>query len=214
MKIVIFGLNEMAQLAHYYLSQKYEIAGFTVNRQYKTQSIFCNLPVVDFESITDIFPPSEHLMFAPIYAKNMNQFRKNIYQQCKDLNYRFISYISPYALTSNASIGENCFIFEGCNLQPFSEIGNNVIIWSYSHIGHHSRLEDNIFVSSHVVVCGKCLIEEFSFLGTNSTIRDQITVRQGTLIGQSASVTQDTESWRVYTGVPAKKTKQLSTDIY
>ncbi len=68
--------------------------------------------------------------------------------------------------------------------------------------------------SEHEVVAfsGHCVIEPYSFFGVNSTIRDQIHLAEGTLIGMDSSVTTDTEPWSVYTGVPARKRSVPSTE--
>ena len=84
------------------------------------------------------------------------------------------------------------------NIQPYVSIGNNVILWSGNHIGHHSKIEDHVFITSHCVISGNCLIKSYSWLGVNSTLRNNITLEQGSLIAMSASIIKDTEKYTVY----------------
>jgi len=54
-----------------------------------------------------------------------------------------------------------------------------------------------------VVVSGHCVIEDNVFMGVNATIRDGITIAEGTLIGMGAVIGKPTKPWSVYTGNPA-----------
>ncbi|RYF03152.1 MAG: sugar O-acyltransferase, partial [Oxalobacteraceae bacterium] len=52
---------------------------------------------------------------------------------------------------------------------------------------------------------GHCTIGSYSFFGVNSTIRDYLTIGEGTLVGMAAAVTKNTDAWGVYVGNPAEK---------
>jgi len=206
-KVVIFGIENFAQLAHFYLKHdsEHEIVAFTVNARYLVQNEFMGLPVVVFEDILGIFPPNNYSLFVPMSPAKMNKIRTNIYLQAKGMGYRFISYISSRATYYDTPVGENCFIFENNVIQPYSHIGNNVIIWSGNHIGHHSVIQDNVMITSHVVISGHCEICSYSFFGVNSTIRDRLKIAEGTFVAMGSSIMQETEAWCAYKGNPAEK---------
>ncbi|KQS31309.1 acetyltransferase [Dyadobacter sp. Leaf189] len=216
-KIIIFGVLDTAELAHYYLTHdsEHEIVAFTVNRQYIEQDTFKGLPVVAFEDVETIFSPAEYSFFAPMTGRNMNRNREAIYNEAKAKGYQFISYISSKATIFGNEIGENCFILEDNTIQPFTTIGNNVVMWSGNHIGHHGQIKDHVFFTSHVVLSGHCVVESYSFFGVNSTIRDYTTIAQGTLVGMASAITKETEEWGIYVGNPAKKVPgKLSHEAY
>ncbi len=199
---------DTAELAHYYLDHDsdHEVVAFTVNREFITDPSFHGLPVVAFEDVETLFPPSDYSFFAPMTGRNMNRNREKIYNEAKSKGYSFISYISSYAtILDRKVVGENCFILEDNTIQPFTTIGNNVVLWSGNHIGHHGQIKDHVFFTSHVVLSGHCIVESYSFFGVNSTIRDYTTIAQGSLVGMSASITKETEEWGIYIGNPAKK---------
>ena len=53
-KVVIFGLNDLAEIAWFYLTKEYNNlspAAFTVNDEYITQNTYHNLPIVPFEEL-------------------------------------------------------------------------------------------------------------------------------------------------------------------
>lgn len=217
-KVIIFGLLDTAELAHYYLENDsvHEVVAFTVSKKYLKEKFFKGLPVVPFEDLEHFYSPKDYHLFAPMTAKQMNQLRERIYLEGKEKGFQYINYISSKATLFNNKIGENCFILEDNTLQPFTTIGNNVVMWSGNHIGHHGEIKDHVFFTSHVVMSGHCLIESNCFLGVNATIRDYSHLSKGTLLAMGASLTkQRTEEWSVYVGNPAKKLEgKLSVELY
>ncbi len=216
-KIIIFGIKDLAELAHYYLENdsEHEVVAFSVNDQFMPEtSLFHNLPVVPFEKIERIYPVNDYLFFAPLTHKNMNRDRERVYNDIKGKGFKMINYISTRATVfDNVKLGDNCFVLEDNTLQPFVEIGNNVVLWSGNHIGHHSVLKDHVFLTSHVVISGNCIIEANCFIGVNSALKENITLGEGTFIAMSTSITKNTESFSVYTGNPAKKIDMSSLKI-
>ena len=216
-KVVIFGIQDYAELAHYYLENDsdHEVVAFCVNKSYIPEDgKFKGLPVVAFEEVAHQYPPGDFSFFAPMSPKKMNQLREQVYTDLKALGYELISYVSSKATICKNPIGDNCFILEDNTLQPFTSIGNNVVLWSGNHIGHHGQIKDHVTFTSHVVMSGHCVIGENSFFGVNATLRDGLNIGKGTLVGMAAAITKDTEEWGVYIGNPAKKLEnKLSTSL-
>lgn len=215
-KVVIFGVKDFAELAHFYLEHDspHEVVGFSVNRDFVPEGgKFCGLPVVPFEEVETIFPPGEHMFFGPMSPKNMNRDREQVYNAIKTKGYVCISYVSSKATLFGNEIGDNCFILEDNTIQPFTKIGNNVVLWSGNHIGHHSVIRDHVMFTSHVVMSGHCEIGAYSFFGVNATLRDGLKIAEGTFVAMAAAVMHDTEGWGVYKGNPAEKLGMPSTKI-
>ena len=215
-KVIIFGSKDLAELAHYYLTNDsdYEVVAFTVNKEYLIEDTFLGLPIVPFEDIESLYPPSEYLFFAPMTGIKMNTVRKNIYEEGKKKGYKYISYISSKATVCGNKIGENCFILEDNTLQPFTSIGNNVVMWSGNHIGHHGKIEDHVFFTSHVVLSGHCHVKERAWFGVNSTIRDGVVIGEGSLIAMGSLITKNVDDNGFYIGSPAKKQEKSALEVY
>lgn len=206
--IIIFGLNDLAEMANYYLKHDnkysgYEVLGFTVHREFldklgKTE--FQGLPIIAFEDLDEMYS-TRYKMIAPVTD---NKLRVKVYKEAKEKGFEFISYVSEKCTDFSEYIGENCFILEDNTLQPFTHIGNNVILWSGNHIGHHSKIEDNVFITSHVVISGHVQVKQGAYLGVNSTIRDGITIGENCIIGMGSLVTKNTEPNQTYIGAPAR----------
>ena len=216
-KVIIFGIKDLADLAHYYFKNdsNHEVVAFSVSEQFLPESrLFNNLPVVPFEKIEKNYSTENYMFFAPLTHKNMNRDRERVYNEIKVKGYKLVNYISTKAtFFKNLKIGENCFILEDNTIQPFVEIGNNVVLWSGNHIGHHSKIGDHVFITSQIVVSGNCIIEPNCFIGVNSALKENTTLGESTFIAMSSCITKNTEPFSIYNGNPAKKNDMSSLNI-
>lgn len=204
-KLVIFGTSSNSKLARYYFEKdtEYKVVAFTVNQQYITEKIFCDLPVVPFEEIQTTFPSNEYDVFVAIGYTKMNKIREEKYNEIKAMGYKLPNYISPRcSFLTEEPIGDNNLILEDNTIQPFVKIGSNNVFWSGNHIGHDVTIGNHIFITSHVVISGFTQIKNNCFIGVNATLRDGIVVERETLIAAAAVIMENTIEQGVY--LPAK----------
>ncbi|MDR3364254.1 MAG: acetyltransferase [Clostridiales Family XIII bacterium] len=205
--LVIFGIGEQAQLAHWFFSHdtEYRAAAFAVDAAFIGAPSFCGLPVVPFETLAESFAPSAYDLFVAVGYSKVNRLRKEKYLAAKSMGYRCPSYISKQATVLNdMRFGENCFILEDNTIQPFAEIGDNVTLWSGNHIGHHAKIESHCFITSHVVVSGGVTVGESCFIGVNATLRDHIRIGERSVLGAGTLILSDTAPGSVYIGNATK----------
>jgi len=215
-RLVIFGAGDIARLAHHYFTHDspHEVAGFVVDRAFRSGDEFLGLPFADAENVTQRFPPGEYAMFVAISYVHMNAVRAEKYATMKAAGYQLLSYVSSRCSYLSATPpGDNCFILEDNTIQPFVTIGNNVTLWSGNHIGHDSTIEDHCFITSHVVVSGHVRVGTRSFIGVNATLRNSITIAPQTLIGAGAIIMKDTKEKGVYMPERAKLFSKSSDEI-
>lgn len=199
--VVLFGTGDFAQVACEYLRQDspHDVVAFTVHERYVEETELLGLPIVPFERLEELHPPSSCAMFVAVGFSGVNKTRRAMYDECRSKGYELISYVSSKAIhLGEVALGDNSFVFEANVIQPFVRIGSNVIIWSGNHIGHHSRIEDHCFIASHAVISGNVTIGEETFVGVNATFRDGVTVAPRCLIGAGALIMKDTEEGGVY----------------
>jgi sugar O-acyltransferase (sialic acid O-acetyltransferase NeuD family) len=217
--VVILGVGEFAQLAHYYLSKDSprKVGGFTVDDAYVRSSEFRGLPVVPFERVQESFPPDQFDLLVAIGYTDLNAARARKCADAKARGYRLASYVSTRAsVWQDLALGENCFIMEGNLIQPFVAIGSNVIIWCGSVISHHVEIADNCFIASQVTVSGGAKIGTNCFIGVNATIREHVTIGRNCIIGAGALILKDTPAETGYVaaetrsaGIPSNRLKSL-----
>lgn len=211
MKLLIIGNRDFAKMAaaHFNYDSKLHMSAFTVDKEYIEEKLINDFPVIPFDNdITMYCPIKDYVMFAAITYGDLNKTRQKLYEKGKAIGYKFVSYISKYALIAdNCGIGENCFIFEFNNIQYNVRMGNNNIFWSGNHIGHSTEIGNHNFICSHVCISGNCKIGDFNFFGVNSCVSDGIKIGDDCVIGAGAVVIDDCESGKVYVGNPAKAIK-------
>jgi sugar O-acyltransferase (sialic acid O-acetyltransferase NeuD family) len=214
--LVIFGVGDIGQLAHYYFSKEtsFDVVAFTVDAAFLKEGSFCGLPVVPFEEIHINYPPDKCSMFIALSYSKLNSLRKAKYFEAKEKNYQLASFVSARSSVLNeGNIGDNCFIFEDNTIQPFVKIGNNVTLWSGNHIGHHSRIGDHCFIASHVVVSGGVEIEEQCFIGVNATLRDHIRIGERCVVGAGTLLLADAAPDGVYLGQATERSRVPSSRL-
>ncbi len=214
--LVIFGIGDIAELAHYYFStdSDYQVVAFTVDEAYLVSEHFCGLPIVAFEKLEQYYSCTDYELFIAMSYTRLNQVRKDKYLEAKARGYRIASYISSRATVLNqGKIGENGFILEDNTIQPFVTIGNNVTLWSGNHIGHHSVIHDHCFIASHVVVSGGVEIGEFCFIGVNATLRDHIKIGEKSVLGAGTLILADVEPEGVYISTATERSKVSSSRL-
>ena len=212
-KIVLFGDSAFAEIAYEYFTHdsNYEVAAFTVSKSYLKKNSLFNIPVVPFEDVEKIYPPSQYDMHIAIVYINMNRVRIQFYNEAKAKGYTMANYTSSKAfIWRNVTLGDNCFIFEDNTLQPFVTLGSNNVLWSGNHIGHHSKIGDHNFISSHVVISGFCEIGNANFIGVNSTMGNNLSVGDDCLIGSSVHIVKNIPSGSFIKGTP-NKPDEIST---
>ncbi len=207
-KLIIVGAGEFGEIAYEYFQadSEYEVAAFAVEEKYRNMDMLRGLPVINFESMEEKYPPDIFDAFVAVTYVKLNRARRRLYNLTKNKGYRCASYVSSHCFFwENAEIGENSFIFEDNTIQYHVKIGNNVVLWSGNHVGHRTIIEDDVWLTSHDVISGFCHIGKGSFVGVNASIGDNVNVAEDVVIGVGTVVVKDLlQKAGVYIGIPAK----------
>jgi sugar O-acyltransferase (sialic acid O-acetyltransferase NeuD family) len=204
-KLIIVGNSPNSRLARFFFDtdSEYTVVAYAVNKAYRTNEMFDDLPNVALEEIEKSYPPSDYCAFVAVGYSKMNKVRESLYNQMKEKNYTLPNYISSRcSFLTREPIGDNNFILEDNTIQPFVKIGSNNVLWSGNHVGHDGSIGDHNFITSHAVISGFVEITHHTFIGVNSTIRDDIKIAPETLIGAGAIIMKDTIEKGVY--LPAR----------
>ena len=195
-KVVIFGISDFASQVSFYLKQDsdFEIVAYTVDAEYNKEKTFLELPVVDFEKVQEIYPPTEFAMFVAIGYHKLNTTRQTKFKEAKTKGYHLISYIcSRNSYWNDLEVGENCFIMEGNIFMQNVKIADNVIIAVGNKIGHDTVIEENCFITSNVMMGGFCTIKKNSFIGLSAVIKDKTTIAEFNILGAGSIMLKNTK---------------------
>jgi len=195
-KVVIFGVSDFASQVSFYLKQDsdFEIVAYTVDAEYNKEKTFLELPVVDFEKVQEIYPPTEFAMFVAIGYNKLNTTRQIKFNEAKTKGYNLISYIcSRNSYWNDLQVGENCFIMEGNIFMQNVKIADNVIVAIGNKIGHDTVIEENCFITSNVMMGGFCTIKKNSFIGLSAVIKDKTTISEFNILGAGSIMLKNTK---------------------
>lgn len=200
-KILVFGDSAFAEHIYYQFTtfSDSEVVAFVVDKKYRTKSILCDLPVIDFEGVEALYPPEQYKFFVAMGYTGLNALRETKCAQVKALGYNLVSFIHPTCIIApNVTIGENCMLLENTVVQPFAKIADNVFVWAASIICHHSQIGAHTFIASHVCVNGNVVIKNNCFIGANATIRNDIEIQAFCIIGAGCTILESTQAKQVY----------------
>lgn len=206
MKIIIFGVGDLAKQLHFYLSkeEKYQVEFFCVNKEYYSESKYLGKDIITFEDSLEKLSKKEYKFIIGVGYKNL-RMRKKVFEMVKEKGFDLINYISPYAIVYGDIVGEGNIILPNVTIEPFSKINNNNIIWSNSTICHDSLIGNHNFISANSVIGGFSKVKDNNFIGFSSTIKDNIVIDKEVLVGADSLIIKDPENSSVYYGIPAKK---------
>lgn len=207
MDVVIFGLAPQSSVTWHLLahSGRHRVVGFTVDAAYRTTESLHDLPVVDFEQVETIFPPSACAMIVPLGWKRMNRARRDKVAEARAKGYALLPFVADGAVVApDFQVRPNTIIQPGVVVAPFAEIGENCTLRFGAIVSHHSRVGDHCFVATGATLSGSVRVGERCVLGTGCVIRDSVSVAPGCFIGAGAVVVADTRENGVYLGVPAR----------
>ena len=209
-RLVIFGIGQIAEVAHYLFSEdsEYEVAAFVVDENYRDRNTHLGLPVVPFERLSESHPPDDFALFVAMGFAKVNEIRTAKVAEVRAKGYELASYVSSRAwIWRGFEARANTMVMEHNTIQPYVSIGENCILWSGNHVGHHSRIGDNVFVASHAVISGSVDIGDGCFIGVNATIRDNIEIGARCVIGAGAMVLSDAPEKTVFPGVATEPSR-------
>ena len=204
-KVVVFGIGKFAEYVSYVINQDspHEVVAFCAEKDFRPADAveLSGLPIVDFESIEQHYPPEECRMFIAIGS---NAVLKMAFDMAKGKGYQFISYVSSKADSwDNLRLGDNVFVSEGSVAQPCVTIGDNTII-IISILGHHSNIGKDSLISC-CTLGGNVTVGDNSFIGMTATVRHDTKVGADNIIGMGCIINQDTGDGEVYSEKPTKK---------
>lgn len=208
MKVIIFGASRLASLLWYCLTHDspHEVVAFTVDASHRQAAALHGLPLIDFEAVEQHFPPPDHTMIVALGITDLNALRRARCTAARNKGYKLANYVSSRAMTwPDLDIGDNCLIFDGAILQPFTTLGEGVIVRSGVHISHHNTIGDFCFIGPRVALGGSVTVGERCFFGLNAMVCPGVSIGDRCFVAAGAALNRDADGDHMYIGVPARR---------
>lgn len=199
-KIVIFGNGQVADImfSYFQTSKEYKVVAFCVDDKFQLKAKHLSLPLIPISKLNKNYPAKDYYIFIAISYAQMNQRRKDKYNQIKKMGYRFASFVNLKSeLPKSAKIGENVAVLDAGCIQPFVKILNNVFIWNGTIIGHHTIIKNHSWITSGANIGGNSIIGEKSFLGLNSTVGNMVKIGKNCFLGANSLITKNLNNNKV-----------------
>src|SRR5213075_1842890 len=94
--LVLVGDSLFAEIAFEYFTHDspYDVVAFAVERDYRNRDELFGLPVVDFETLAERYPPGEHSVYVALVYTQLNRLRARFVAAARELGYPLASYVS------------------------------------------------------------------------------------------------------------------------
>lgn len=212
-KIIIYGTGKLAQMLYYLLkeSSEYDAVCFAADEEYCKQDSFLSLPLIPFSRIEKSCPPDQYRMLTVVGGLSGSGIRQTMYQNAKGKGYKHINYIHPTAVIEGSiEMGENNIIFPYTILGFSGKLGDNNIIREKVYLGHEFIVENHCFFGVGCNIGGESKIGSLSYIAMDSTISNNIAIREETFVGIGSLVLKNIEiPGGKYYGRPARQIPDL-----
>lgn len=116
----------------------------------------------------------------------------------------FISLIHPNSrISSTASIGIGCIVFQNAGIGDHTNISNYVLVQASAYIGHDAKVGNYSRIDCHVVCVGGVIIEEEVTIHTSAVINHNVIVGKGATVGALSFVIRKVKENTTVYGNPA-----------
>lgn len=208
-KLIIYGTGGHAELVYAYFTKDsdYTIVAFTLEKAFLKETHHFDLPILPFEDVENLIPPTEADMFIAVGPYKQNFVLENYCKQAKIKGYKLASYCPSIFKTQffPPSYGENCFFDHYAKFHAYVHIGDGVTILG-SDIPHHVQIGNYSFLSA-VTLGGGVIIEDNVFIGMGTVVKQRLRIGKGSFIGIGCVILKDVAPKSVYS-VPATKARE------
>lgn len=214
--IVIIGTSVAANNICKFIEKYklYNVLGFAVNREYKTEATYLDKPVYCIEELDLIIDKTKDYIFVAIQWNRLNADRRKVYEQLKGEGYKFANLVSPLASINGVLAGDNCWITDFVCIDTDAVIGNNVFVKVGALVGDHALIGDHCFIGAKSTVGGGVKVGEQSFIGLGSVVFDDTTVGKKCIVGAATALKRNLPDFSVYkTASDNFVVKEYSEDV-
>lgn len=214
-KVIIWGSSMLSSMMHDILQKEdiVEVVGFTDYENYIKNDIFCGLKNIPFEKINLYYDMNECEIMLTIGYSKMNFFREKIYKECKDLNYKIHTYISPNSMLYSHEIGEGTIVMPSVFVGPNVKLGLCTILNFNVCVSHDICIGNYCFLAGGVTMGGEISMGDNCFIGLNCTLRNGIRVSNKTLLGANIYLDKNTKEGEGYVNMASTAIKKMDSEI-
>ena len=118
---------------------------------------------------------------------------------------RYATHASAHAvLGSTVAVGAGSIILAGTVATSDVRIGRHVVLMPRVVLTHDDVLEDYSTLAAGAALAGTVHVGAEAYLGTNSTVRENLSIGRGAVLGMAAALIADLPAGQTWAGNPAR----------
>lgn len=126
-----------------------------------------------------------------------------------------VTLIHPSALIGDrVHIGIGSVVMAGVVLNPDAVVGEGCIVNTCASIDHDCIVKDYVHISVGAHLCGTVHVGRETWIGAGATVKNNVSICGGCMIGAGAVVVKDIKEAGIYKGVPAVIDKETYVRIW
>lgn len=212
-KKLIFGCSALARRLFQNLkSEGYTTDAFVVDDNYCNQDQFCDVPLIPYSKMEELFPVTEYEAYVTIGYTGMNSKRKDVIERLLALGYSLPNYIHHSVICDSVTMGSGNLFFPGSIMEDI-KIGNGNIFLTGVLISHDAKIGSYNFFASRTTFSGNISTGNQNFFGLNCSIKDGVKIGNRCFIGASAYVSQNLKDGNVLVPARSMLLEKDSSDI-
>lgn len=188
MRRILFGTSVYSRLIRWYIENDTsdEILAYTVEKEYLKENEFDGLPVVDFDSLNDIYDMTDISVLITCGYHQMNDIRKKIFNRCDELGYKIGSFYHSSAQTDGVKFGRGNIVMANALFHPFVEVGDANIFGEFSMVEQETIIADFNFIGPKTFLGSFIKVANNNDFGIGAIIGDRVEIGSYNLIGSGA----------------------------
>lgn len=200
--VYLFGTNTAARVLAAWIKSdsRYNLQGFTVNRDYLSDCELDGYPIVGLKSI-DFSSRNIGVINCVGYSDQLEN-RKNTHTMLSD--FPLLTYVHPGAIVASTYVGKGCVIMANAVIETGSKIGEGNLLYGGVYICHDANIGNYNWFSAGSVLAGHCIVGDRNFIGINACIRERIVIASGSTIGAGAVIVKDVPDNCTVVGNPGR----------
>ena len=219
-KLFILGTTEYSFMIHRMIEKEgqFDILGHAVSKsQFAYNLGLCSkrgVKLYEFENLKENveFGDPVNVLNTIGYSK-MNQIREKMYNECIELGYHPVNYISHQSICLSKIEGSGNIIFPGAYIGTNVSVDNNNVFYSGTVITHDIKIGSHNFFAANSTVGGMVLVGNNCFIGMGAVIRNRLVVSDSTLVGAGGYLDMDTEKEDVIVPPKSIKLRKKSSEV-
>ena len=183
-KLLLGGAGGFGRMVAEQAMLQYECAFVDDGQAVGTE--ICGIPVVG--GLVD-FPELRKDYTLLVVGIGNNQFRAQVYEKAKALDFAFPNIVAPSAYVSPfAEVGCGCVVLQNACIQNGASIGSGVLLNAGTEVHCDATVGDYALIYTNSVIRTGAAVGNFTRIGSNCTICNNVTVPDGADIPDCTAV--------------------------